>query len=253
MSDRRGCECQRSHLDHRLRRSIEMMSCSSAQQCAPSSLDVELKAIVVQFLQSLALSLATRISNRLCHSCDSPEISDVQSRIAESKEVPRICAPTPLAPATSDCEEIFGLSGLPAHVAMILCESADILAIRTKLKGGRATRNREPSSYTSMSLSMKEGQRLDWKRNTISRELCVAEERHKLQGRSARSNCRRTRSRHTIIHSHMIIEYNCRARCSIHHVIMQLRKVTSGLPRKKSPSQSLHGATWSRRRGQCAK
>ena len=66
----------------------------------------------------------------------------MQSRIEVSKEAPRICAPTPLAPATSDCVDIFGLSGLPAEVA-ILGDSADIPAIRGKTrKGGRETRNR---------------------------------------------------------------------------------------------------------------
>ena len=40
--------------------------------------------------------------------------------------------------------------------------------------------------------------------------------------------------------SHMIIEYNCRAHCIVHHDVMQLRKITSNSPHKKSPSQPLH-------------
>ena len=88
-----------------------------------------LKAIVVQLLHHRLRFLWPHASNdRLCLS----EISDTRSRSAVSKEVPRICVPTPLAPATSGCVDVFGLSGLPAEVSIILCESAHILATWTK-------------------------------------------------------------------------------------------------------------------------
>ena len=111
----------------------DVQSYSSAQPCAPTWM---LKAIVVQILHHRLRFLWPHASHdRLCHSCDAPEVSDMQSRIAISKEVARICALTPLAPATSDCADVFGLSGLPAEVAIILCKIADMLAIRTKTQG----------------------------------------------------------------------------------------------------------------------
>ena len=91
---------------------------------------------------------------------------------------------------------------------------------------------RESSSYTSMSSSVEEAQRLDCRRKFFHSPF-FPEERHTLEGRSACSSCRRMRSRHTIIQSHMVIEYNCRARCSVHCDTMQFRKVTSNLPHKK--------------------
>ena len=171
--------------------------------------------------------------DRLCHSCDASEVSDMQSRIAVSKEVLRNCAPTPLAPATSDCADVFGLSGLPAEVAIILYKIADMLAIRTKTQG--RTCNAKPllqeNPAHTRPCRCRQKKRNAWTAEKILHgSPLFPKERHKLQGRSACSNCRRTRSRHTIMQSHKINEYNCRARCSLHHDIMQLRKVTAATP-----------------------
>ena len=93
---------------------------SSAQQCAPRWM---FKAIVVQVFHHRLRFLWPHASHgHLCHKCDAPEISNMQSHIAVSKEVPRNCAPTPLAPATFECADVLGLSsGLPAEVAILHC------------------------------------------------------------------------------------------------------------------------------------
>ena len=117
--------------------------------------------------------------------------------------------------------------------------------------GGRATRNRccKGIQLIHAHVLVDESSATPGPQEKISFTgafLVFPEERHTLQGRSACSNCRRTRSRHTPIQSHMVIEYNCRVRCSVHNDIMQLHKVTSRLPHRRSPSQPLHGANSSK-------
>ena len=96
----------------------DVQSYSSAQQCAPPWM---LKAIAVQLLHhrlrflwshltTAAATAAMRLKSRT---------GKVASQYGKK------------SPATSACVDVFGLSGLPAEVAIILCES-DILAIRTK-------------------------------------------------------------------------------------------------------------------------
>ena len=125
----------------------DVQSYSSAQQCAALWM---LKAIVEQLYHHRSRFLLPHAPHdRLCHSCDVPEVSDMQSSISASKEVPRICAPTPLAPATSDCVDVFGLSGLPAEVANILCESAVIATI--DLRGCMASWEGSPDQRRTIS------------------------------------------------------------------------------------------------------
>ena len=107
-----------------------------------------------------------------------------------------------------------------------------------KLKSGRATRNRcckgIQLKHVHVLLDERSATPGLQKDNIFQVSLVFPEERPSLQG-------------------HMAIEYNCRARCSVHHDIMQLRKVTSSLPHKRSPSQPLHSANSCRGRGRCAK
>ena len=186
---------------------------------------------VVQILHHYLRFLWPHASHdRLCHSCDASEVSDMQSRIAVSKEVPRNCAPTPLAPATPDCTDVFGLSGLPAEVAISFVKSPTCWPFGRKLKGGRATRNRCCKRIQLIHVHVVVDKRSvmpGLQKKILHGSPVFPKERHKLQGRSACSNSRRTRSRHTIMQSHKINEYNCRPRCSVHHDIMQLCKVTA--------------------------
>ena len=63
--------------------------------------------------------------------------------------MPRFCAPTPLAAATSECVDFFGLSGLSAEVSIILYESAFIATI--DLLGCKATWERSPDQRRTIS------------------------------------------------------------------------------------------------------
>ena len=141
-SDRRGCECQRSLLNHRLRRSIEVMFSRIRARSNVLLLDVERHRRTTFIYHRMHFLWPQASHDRLCHSCDAPEIPDMQSRIAVSKEVKRISAPTPLAPATSDCVNVFVRSGLPAEVATSSVTALTSWPFGRKLKGGHATRNR---------------------------------------------------------------------------------------------------------------
>ena len=105
-----------------------------------------------------------------------------------------------------------------------------------KFGSERATRNRCCKGiqliHVHVLVDKKEAQRLDCRRKIFHGSAVFPT----LQRRSACSNCRCTRSRHTIIQRHIVIEYNCRARCGVHYDIMQLRKVMSSLPHRMSPN-----------------
>ena len=135
---------------------------------------VEMKAIIVQLLHPRLRFLWPHASHDpLCHSCDASEISDMLSRIAVSREVPRICAPAPLPPATSDCVDIIGLSGLP--VAMILC-ALTYWPFGRKLQAGRALRNRCCSGTQLIHVRVADDQRNATpglqKKNSFTGTLC---------------------------------------------------------------------------------
>ena len=137
--------------------------------------------------------------DHLCHSCDAP----------------RICALTPHVPATSDCVDVFGILVCLRKSRLSSVKALTSWPSGRKLKGGRATRNRCCKGIQLIHVHVFVDRRSATPgRRQLSRCLVFPDDSHKLQGRSACSNCRRTRSRHTIIQSHMVIEHNCRARCS---------------------------------------
>ena len=138
----------------------DVQSYSSAQQCAPPWM---LIGIVVQLLQH-----RLRLSGHM-------HLKTASATAAMSLKFRTCKVPSQYR---RKCRGFVRQRVLLHRPLDYLCESAEILAIRTKTHG--RTCNAKPflrgesTSYKSMSPTMQEAQRLDGRRKTISREPCVS-------------------------------------------------------------------------------